>query len=166
MIEVLKIRSAELKDVDIIKEIYNEAVVNTNATFDTDEKTVEEMKRWFNNHDSKNPVLIAEKEGKTIAWASLSKYDNKKAYSDTAELSLYVLKDFQGKGIGKKLMDEILNRGKKAGLHAVIARITEGNDISIHLHENFGFEKIGTLRQVGKKFGKVLDVHIFEKIFS
>lgn len=166
MVNVLKIRSAELKDIDSLTKIYNEAIVKTNATFDTEEKSIIDMKKWYEGHSSKNPVIVCIKDEKVTGWASLSKYDTKKAYSDTAELSLYVLKDFQGQGIGKNLMDEILKRGKKAGLHAVIARVTEGNNVSVHLHEKFGFEQIGTLKEVGKKFGKVLDVHIFEKIFS
>ena len=63
-------------------------------------------------------------------------------------------------------MEDILKKGKEVGIHAVIARITEGNNVSIYLHESLGFEKIGTLKKVGKKFGKILDVHIFEKILS
>ncbi len=161
-----KIRKANISDIPDIKNIYNQAIKNTNSTFDTVEKTTSEMKEWFKEHGSKNPIIVFEKEKKAIAWASLSKYDEKAAYSDTAELSLYVLEKYQGEGIGKKLMKEVLKKGRKVGLHAVIARITEGNTVSIHLHEQIGFEKIGTLKEVGQKFGKTLDVHIFEKIFS
>ena len=161
---MLKTRTACRKDIKVITEIYNEAIVNTNSTFDTEKKTIKEMEEWFNNHGSKNPIIVAEKDGVTAGWAALSKYNNKKAYSNTAEISLYVLETYQGKGIGKKLMNNLLREGKKADIHAVIARITEGNDVSIHLHKEFGFKKIGTLKEVGKKFDKLLDVHIFEKI--
>jgi len=161
---VLKIRNAILKDIKSITEIYNEAIVNTNATFDTEKKTINEMKEWFKDHDPKNPIIVAEKDNVIVGWGALSKYDDKKAYSNTAELSLYVLKDYQEKGIGKNLMNNLLKEGKKADIHAVIARITEGNDVSIYLHKEFGFKKIGTLKEVGKKFNKILDVHIFEKM--
>lgn len=163
---MLKIRDAHIKDLKDITEIYNEAIVNTNATFDIKKKTIGEMKEWFTSHGSKNPIIIAEKDKKIVGWAALSKYDRKKAYIDTAELSLYVLEKYQGEGIGKKLMEKILKNGEKAGLHAVIARITEGNIVSIYLHKEFGFEKVGTLKKVGRKFGKILDVHILEKIFN
>lgn len=163
---MLKIRDASVKEIKTITEIYNEAIVNTNATFDIKEKTINEMREWFKNHESKNPVVVAERYEKVVGWAALSKYDSKKAYSNTAELSLYVLEKYQDKGIGKKLMKEILKKGKKSGIHAVLARITAGNDASIHLHEEFGFEKVGTLKEVGEKFGKILDVHILEKIFN
>ena len=124
------------------------------------------MNDWFNDHSLKNPVIVVELNNKIIAWASLSKYDTKKAYSDTSELSLYVKKDFQGRGIGKKLIKTILDKGKIAGLHAIISRVTDGNSASIYLHEKFGFKKIGTLKEVGKKFGKILDVHIYEKLLK
>jgi len=163
---VLKIRNANVKDIKTITEIYNEAIVNTNATFDIKEKTINKMREWFKNHGSKNPIVVAERDEKIVGWAALSKYDSKKAYSNTAELSLYVLEKYQDKGIGKKLMKDILKKGKKSGIHAVLARITAGNDASIHLHEEFGFEKVGTLKEVGEKFGKILDVHVLEKIFN
>ena len=159
---MLKIRKAKEKDIKDITKIYNEAILKTNVTFDIKEKSVREMKKWFNNHGTKNAIIVSEKDKKIVGWAALSKYDYKKAYSKTAEISIYVFEKYQGQGIGKSLMKEILNEGKNAGIHAVIARITEGNDISIHLHEEFGFEKVGTLKEVGKKFGKILDVHIFE----
>jgi len=160
------IRTANIKDISSIQEIYNEAIRNTNATFDTKEKSIDEIKDWFNSHGLKNPIIIAKEKDNIIGWASLNKYDEKKAYSDTTELSLYVKSDFQSKGIGKKLMENILSEGKKAGVHVVLARVTAGNKISSHLHKSFGFEKIGTLKEVGKKFGKILNVHIYEKILK
>ena len=163
---MIKIRHAKIKDIKDIAKIYNEAILKTNATFDTFEKTIDDMKKWFEGHGLKNPIIVAIENEKIVGFASLSKYDKKKAYSDTTELSLYVLSDFQGRGIGKKLMENILAEGKKVGVHAVIARVTKGNEISIKLHEEFAFKKIGTLKEVGKKFGKILDVHIYEKILK
>ncbi len=163
---MVKIRAANVEDLAGITEIYNHAVLNTVATFDTEEKTINDMKKWFNTHGSKNPIVVAEIKESIVCWAALSKYDGKKAYSDTAEISLYVLKEYRAKGIGKKLMNYILDEGKKAGLHTVIARITEGNTVSVALHKKFGFEHVGIYREVGKKFGTLLDVHLMQKIFK
>jgi len=163
---VCKIRKATEKDIKDITKIYNEAIVKTNATFDTEEKTIDKMKKWFKDHSSNNPIIVSEKDRKIVGFACLSKYSTKNAYSKTTEISLYVKEKYQGKGIGKKLMEEILKEGRKVGIHAVIARITDGNDVSINLHEEFGFEKVGMLKEVGKKFGKLLDVHVLEKIFD
>ena len=77
-----------------------------------------------------------------------------------------VLPAHQGKGIGRKLMKEVLGKGRKAGLHTVIARISEGNEISVHLHRAMGFKHIGIMKEVGKKFGRLLDVHLMQKLYD
>lgn len=163
---MLTIRQATLEDLETITEIYNEAILKTVATFDTQLKTLEEQKTWFMDHGPKNPILIAEKDKITVGWAALSEWSDRCAYSDTAELSLYVLEENQGRGIGRKLLEAIIQEGEKAGLHTVIARITEGNKASIHLHESLGFFHIGIMKEVGLKFGKRLDVYLMQKIYN
>ena len=162
---MLTIRDAESNDLDEITNIYNWAILNTTATFDNIPKSIDEQKSWFNDHGNKNPIIIAELDEKIVGWASLSKWSDRCAYSDTAEISLYVKNGFIGKGIGKKIMEHIIKKGESVGLHVLIARITEGNKNSIHLHESFGFEHIGIMREVGKKFGRLLDVYLMQKIY-
>lgn len=163
---MLIIRDASLKDLTEITEIYNEAILNTVATFDTNIKTLDEQKEWFDKHGSKNPIIVAEENGKITGWASLSKYSDRCAYSDTAELSLYVKEESQGRGIGKKLMEGIIKKGEQAGIHAIISRIAEGNQVSVHLHKMVGFEHIGIYKEVGYKFEKRLDVYLMEKLYK
>ena len=163
--EGVTIRSARQEDLEAIVEIYNEAILKTVATFDTEPKTCDEQTVWFATHDAKNPLLVAELTGIVVGWASLSKWSDRCAYSDTAELSLYVRGDHQGKGIGRRLIEAVLDEGKKNGLHTILARITEGNDGSLHLHQSVGFTHIGTMREVGKKFGRRLDVHLLQKLY-
>jgi len=160
------IRKADLKDIKDITKIYNEAIIETVATFDIKIKTLEDRKNWFKNHSSKNPILVAIKNRDILGFASLSKYSNKCAYSDTAELSLYIKKEHQGKGYGKRLLKSVINEGEKVGLHTVISRITEGNQMSINLHKSVGFEQVGIIKEAGKKFGKLLDVYIMQKIYK
>jgi L-amino acid N-acyltransferase len=149
-----------------ITSIYNEAILHTVATFDTEPKTIEEMKIWFKQHDQKHPLLVAEQKGLIVGWASLSEWSDRCAYSETAEISLYVRKEIQGSGIGRKLLQEIMLEGQKMGLHTVIARIAEGNQRSINLFNSEKFENIGVMKEVGKKFGKRLDVFLKQKIFD
>jgi len=163
---MLMIRRATLEDLGAITEIYNEAVLQTVATFDTELKTIEEQKTWFSNHDSKHPILVAEQDGLVVGWSSLSKWSDRCAYSDTAEASLYVKKEHQGKGIGRKLLEAIITEGQKAGLHTVIARIAEGNEASINLFKSEKFEHIGTMKEVGRKFDKLWDVYLMQKIYD
>ena len=163
---MVNIRSARREDLDSITEIYNEAVIKTVATFDTEPKTVKDQKKWFNDHESKNPILVAELNGVIVGWASLSKWSDRCAYSDTAEISLYVREEYQGKGIGRCLIETIIKEGEKTGLHTIIARITGGNESSLHLHRSVGFIHIGIMKEVGKKFGKRQDVHLMQKIYK
>ncbi len=160
-----EIRKAILSDVPAITEIYNEAILTTDASFDVEPKTLESQNKWFGEHGSKNPILVAEIDDKVVGWVSLSRWSDRCAYSDTAEISLYIKDGFRNRGIGKKLMRAILAEGEKVGLHTVISRITGNNNISIRLHEEFGFENIGVMREVGKKFGKLLDVCMMQKIY-
>jgi phosphinothricin acetyltransferase len=159
------IRKATLADVPNIAEIYNEAVLNTTATFDIEPKTSHEMRKWFKAHGPKNPIVVAVIDSKVVGWASLSEWSTRCAYADTAELSVYVKDTFRNRGLGKKLIQSVLAEGKKAGLHTVISRIAGDNDVSIHIHSQFGFENIGVMKEVGKKFGKLLDVHMLQKIY-
>jgi L-amino acid N-acyltransferase len=163
---MLQIRKAELKDLEAITDIYNEAVRNTTATFDTQPKTAAQQREWFDKHDKQHPVIVACEGDETIGWASLSAYSDRCAYAATAEASIYVKAGKRGKGLGRKLSVEILKAGKEAGLHTIILRIAEGNDASIKLAESLGFKHIGVMEEVGTKFGKVLDVILMQLIYK
>ena len=163
---MLIIKHARLEDLGPITEIYNEAVLRTIATFDTEPKTVDEQRTWFANHGPKYPIFVAELDSVIVGWAALSKWSDRRAYSDTAEVSLYVKEGFQGKGIGRKLLESIVQEGEKVGFHTVIARIAGGNEISVRLHESVGFQHIGIMKEVGRKFGKLLDVYPMQKIYN
>lgn len=162
---MVTVRRATLEDLVAITEIYNEAILTTVATFDTRTKTLKEQRDWFERHGPRYPILVAEQDGTVCGWASLSEWSDRCAYSDTAEISLYVREENRGEGIGGELMEAILKEGERAGLHTVIARIAEGNEASIRLHESQGFEHIGVMREVGRKFGRLLDVHLMQKIY-
>jgi L-amino acid N-acyltransferase YncA len=160
------IRPARLGDLEAITAIYNEAILKTVATFDTEPKTTEEQKIWFAEHNKKYPILVAEQDGFVIGWASLSRWSDRCAYSDTAEISIYIREESQGKGIGKELIQAIIEEGKKAGLHTVIARIAQGSETSIYLHKSMGFKHVGVMKEVGRKFGRLLDVYLMQKIYD
>lgn len=162
---MVQIRKAHLEDIYSIRDIYNEAVLNTTATFDTEEKSVEERMQWFLDRDENFPVMVAVLEERVVGYASLNKWSDKKAYDVLAEISLYIAPEARGKGIGKKLIEILVETAvEHTNLHSLIARITEGNQHSIYLHEINGFEKIGLMKQAGKKFGRLLDVTLMQKM--
>lgn len=160
----MNIRPAKPADLEAIREIYNEAVANTTATFDTEPRSSESQKRWWTAHGPKHPVIVAEDGGEVVGWASLSIWSDRCAYEDTTENSVYVIPSRQKHGIGRKLLDAILIAGQKAGVHTVLARIAEENTGSIHLHENCGFKTIGIMKEVGFKFGRRIDVRMMQKM--
>jgi L-amino acid N-acyltransferase YncA len=162
---LLTIRAAVEADLKAITEIYNQAILTTTATFDTEVKTPAEQKSWFEHHGAKHPLLVAEEGGQVIAWASLSQYSDRCAYAGTAEASLYVKEGFRERGVGKALTRELLEAGRKAGLHSVLVRIARENGASLHLIRLFGFDSVGVMREVGRKFGRRLDVEILQKIY-
>ncbi|MGE0615337.1 MAG: N-acetyltransferase family protein [Bacteriovoracia bacterium] len=164
----MEIRLATGADVPAITEIYNHAIQHTTATFDTEVKTVEQQRAWFEGHGPRHPIFVSTHPGasgsaaKISGWASLNSYSDRCAYSATAENSVYVHPDFQRRGIGRALLARLLTEAKRVGIHAILARITEGNDHSVRLHQEAGFFHVGTLREVGLKFNRQLDVAILQ----
>lgn len=158
----MRVRPAKLDDLEAIRAIYNDAVLNTTATFDTDELSLAKQIEWFNNHKKNHPVFVAEEDGAVVGWASLSPWSDRCAYDTTVEVSVYIHKDFRGKRIGSVLLQMVTLEGKQVGNHTILSRITSGNEVSIHLHEKLGYVKVGVMREVGFKFGKFLDVTIMQ----
>ncbi|MDP1727318.1 MAG: N-acetyltransferase family protein [Bacteroidota bacterium] len=160
----LDIRNANLVDIAAITEIYNEAVLNGVATFDTEPKSIENRLEWLNQHDAKHPVLVACLNNEVVAWASLSRWSDRSAYDGTAEVSVYVHQHHRSSGIGSVLFAHLVKQAETLGLHYLLSRISEGNETSIRMHLRNGFSTIGVMHQVGNKFGQYLDVTLMEKV--
>ncbi|HXH30632.1 MAG TPA: GNAT family N-acetyltransferase [Bacteriovoracaceae bacterium] len=158
------IRAAAAADIPSITGIYNEAVLNGVSTFDTEIKSVEDRMNWFTKRHLRYPVIVAEEKGRVVGWASLNQYSDRLAYADTVENSLYVHPSAQGRGAGKLLMKGLIEVARENKLHTILARISDGNELSIHLHERFGFRRVGIMKEVGHKFGRLLDVHLMQII--
>jgi phosphinothricin acetyltransferase len=158
------IRRATTADLPEITAIYNDSILNTTATFDTEPKSLEERASWLAAHGDRYPVLVAESGGEVVGWASLSPWSDRRAYDGTAETTFYVAASHRGCGIGRALKAAIIDEARHLGFHSLIARVAEGSDASLHLNERFGFRRVGTLKEVGQKFGRLLDVHILQKM--
>ena len=160
------IRNARLADLDEITEIYNEAIRTTTATLDTEPKTRAEQLAWFEAHGPRDPVLVAELDGRVVGGATLSRWSDRPAYNETAETSFYVKSEHRGQGGGRRLKAAIVEEGQRLGFHSLIARVAQGSGASLHLNKSLGFRHVGVLREVGRKFGKLLDVHILQIIYD
>ena len=161
---MIRIKRATIENIPAITDIYNEAIRNSVATFDTQEKSYEMQKKWFLDHD-RLPIFVAKKEGMVLGWASLSTWSDRCAYSGTAEISTYIERQYRNAGIGTKLKMAIIEEGAKAGVQVIISRVAGDNEESIALNKKLGFKFIGTMHKVGMKFGQFHDVHLFEYIY-
>jgi phosphinothricin acetyltransferase len=160
------IRRALPGDAEAVAEIYNVAVRETVATFDTVPRSAEGQRALLRAADRGTPILVAQQDGGLIGWAALSRWSKKSGYDGTVEISVYIRQACQGQGHGQRLAGEILRLGREAGLRTVLARIESKNAASIHIFGKLGFQNIGTLRQVGYKFGRNLDVTLMQLIYN
>jgi phosphinothricin acetyltransferase len=161
-----RIRTATEADLPAVTAIYNQAVLETTATFDLEPRSLEDRRRWLNERDPRHPVLVAEEAGEVVGYASLGPWNRKAAYADTAETSMYVAAPHRGRGVGRALKVALIERARELGMHALIAGVAEGSEASLHLNLSLGFEHVGTLRQVGEKFGRRLDVHLLQLVLE
>jgi L-amino acid N-acyltransferase YncA len=161
----ITMRPAVESDAADIARIYNQAVENTTATFDTEVQSPEKRLAWLRAHaDPRHPVLVAELDGKVVGWASLSSWSDRCAYAASVEASAYVDEAHQGGGLGRALSAAVLEAGRAAGVHAVLGRICTENVASIAMSKKLGFTEVGVLHEVGFKFGRWLDVMMLEKL--
>lgn len=162
----INIKLAEVSDLPGITTIYNEAILNGTATFDTELKTIADRTLWLKQHTGKYPVWAAYYKNELVAWCSLTQYSDRAAYAGTAEVSVYVHHLFRGRGLGNILVAHLVDQARQLQLHCLLARITEGNDTSIKLHQKYGFTVVGIMKQVGFKFGKFLDVTLMQVVLN
>lgn len=159
----VNIRPAQEADLPAILDIYNDAILNSTASFETVPRTLDEERQWLREHGHPHAVLAAIHDGDVVGWASLSPFRPKPAYRLTVEDSVYVRADFWGKGLGALLLARLLEVAASNGFHTVIALIVGDNAASLRLHRGFGFRRVGVEREVGYKFDRWLDVVIMQK---
>ena len=154
------IRKAEQTDLQALLDIYNYEVEYGVATLDLTPRSLAQWQAWFDHHNVENhPLYVAEIDGSVAGYASLSSYREKEAFRSTVELSIYIAPDFRKRGAATELMAFILKDAKAdERTHTVVSVITAGNEASRKLHEKFGFEFCGTIREVGVKFGEYRDI--------
>jgi L-amino acid N-acyltransferase len=161
------IRKAIESDIPAILEIVNHAILFSTAIYDYEARTLEQQQNWFAEKQTAGyPVIVAEIDGQIAGFGAYGSFRVKVAYQYTVEHSVYVSEEFKGRGVGKLLLSELIQLAKLQGLHAMIGCIDAENAGSIGFHEKFGFEITGTLREVGFKFGRWLDLVMMQLILK
>lgn len=153
------IRTATAADAQGLTEIYNHAVENTVAILNETLVDADNRAAWVaQRQDDGFPVLVAEEEGIILGYASYGPWRPFHGFRETVEHSVYVRAGQRGKGLGRKLMQALIEQAKADGLHMMVAAVTAGNDASIKLHESLGFQITARMPQVGQKFGEWLEL--------
>jgi phosphinothricin acetyltransferase len=162
----MEVRLAEPEDSEAIRQIYNVEVLGSTVTFDLVARDPEEQQAFMEAHSGVYPLVVAVIDGEVAGFASLSPYRPRPAYSTSAEDSVYVDAGHRGQGVGKALLSEVLALAAAHGFHSVMARIVGDHQASIALHRSCGFELVGIEREIGRKFGRWLDVALMQLLIA
>ncbi len=166
----MDLRLARPAEAEAIRTIYNVQVTTSTNVFDLVPRSLADQRRWLADHAGAHPCVVAVNAGvvpgrdEVIGFGSLSPYRSRPAYSTTVEDSVYVHPDHQGRGVGRAVLAELVERGASHGFHAIIGRIVGHNEASIAMHRSVGFEQIGVESEVGRKFGQWLDVVVMQRL--
>jgi L-amino acid N-acyltransferase len=157
------LREATEGDLDAILEIHNDAILHSAAIWTDEVVDRREREEWLASHVlAGDPVLVA-LEGNIVAgYAAYAQWRGRWGYRNTVEDSVYIANEFQGRGIGRALLVQLIERARHAGHHVMLADIESGNAASIGLHESLGFAEAGRLNEIGQKFGRWLDLSILQ----
>jgi len=160
------LRDARPSDLAAIRAIFNHWIEHSTASFRVVPDSEEQTRAWFEGRSPAHPALVAEENGEIVGWASLSPHKPTGGYRHTVELSVYLHPDALGRGLGRVLVGELLERAREAGHHAVLGGVCTEQAASMRLHEALGFTQVAHFREVGFKFGRWLDVAYFEKVLG
>lgn len=163
----MEVRLATLDDAEAIRRIYNVEVETSTATMDLVPRSLEEQRAWLAARSGAFATVVAVDDlGAVIGFAALSPYKERAAYRSTVEDSVYVDRAHHGRGVGTRLLGEVLEVARASGFHSVMARIEATREPSIALHRSLGFTLVGVERQVGRKFNRWLDVALMQRMLS
>ncbi|HXY42614.1 MAG TPA: GNAT family N-acetyltransferase [Acidimicrobiales bacterium] len=158
------LRRAVESDSEAIRLIYNTEVLTSTATLDLVPRSPSDQAAWMSAHSGVYPVLVADAEGVVAGFSSLSAYRPRPGYATAVEDSVYVAEGYRGRGVGRLLLNGAVEAAVSHGFHSVIGRIVTEQMASIALHKACGFEIIGIEREVGRKFGRWLDVALAQRM--
>jgi len=159
-----RVRPATEADLAAAAAIYDEQVRTGISTFDLEPPPVSYWRHHLDSTDPGDHFLVADSDGDVVGFAYSSSYRPRPGYRLTRETSVYLAEQARGRGLGRRLYDELLARVAADGIHVVLALIALPNEPSTALHTACGFEHLGTMREVGRKFDRWLDTAWYQRI--
>ncbi|TYS46795.1 arsinothricin resistance N-acetyltransferase ArsN1 family A [Bacillus infantis] len=164
MISETVVRRARESDLTAILSIYNQGIADRIATLETEAKDLLYMTQWFRQHQDRYSVVVAEEGGSIIGWASLNPYNNRCAYNGVADISVYISRQFRGKGVGGKLLSALEVKARENNFHKLILFTFPFNGLGQGLYKKLGFRAVGIFKNQGVLDGEFVDVMAMEKL--
>ncbi len=158
----------DIDQLEAIRAIFNEAIETSTALYDYQPRSQETMQAWWAAKKAGGyPVIgVLGDTGDLMGFASYGPFRAFPAYKYTVEHSVYVDRHYRGRGLGRQLLERAILSAESQGYHAMIGVIDAENQASIALHENLGFQRCGEMREVGFKFGRWLNLVIYQKLLN
>ena len=155
------IRPGTKDDVRAIVGIYNWAVNQTFATIDSEPLSTEEAADWWEAHGRKSKLLVAVEDDDVIGWARLLPW--KQRGFDCVEDLVYVDPVHHGRGVGKALLEKLIQEARGLGYKTIVASVATDNRGGLQLHTKLGFEPVGTIRNAAHKFDRWMDITLVQR---
>ena len=160
---MIEIRDAAIEDLTFVHQIFNEILINTTATFEEEPYTFESWVEVYKSRQAMGfPFLIATIGDKVVGYGSYGAFRKASGYKITAEHSLHVDKNFRGQGIGKKILQELIYRAEASGIENLVAAVDADNFSSVQLHQKFGFQIAGEMKNIARKFSRDLTLVLLQ----
>ena len=158
------IRPASEGDAGAICAIHNQGIADRIATLDTTVRTPDGARAWLAERGQRHPVIVADLDGAIVGWASLNRFNARPAYDDVADFSVYVERGWRGKGVGRQLLDGLIDLARGIGYHKMVLAAMASNDAGLALYTRAGFTRVGIYHEHGQLDGRWVDVVIMEKL--
>jgi L-amino acid N-acyltransferase YncA len=165
-VDGIHIRTASVDDSAAIAEIYNQGIEDRVATYETRRRSAEDQQAWLRSIADRYPAVVAQSDREIIGWASAGPYRERECYRGIGEFSMYVRRDWRGRGVGDLLVVALIREAERLGLWKLLSRIFPFNDASRALCRKHGFREVGVYEKHARLDGRWLDVVIVERLIS
>jgi L-amino acid N-acyltransferase YncA len=160
----LTVRPAGLDDADAIARIYNQGIEDRLATLETERRTPAERREWLAARGPRHPVLVAAVDDVVVGWGSLNRFNPRPVYDHVADFSVYVERDWRGRGVGRRLLTALVDTARELGYHKMVLAAFPSNTAGMALYARLGFSTVGVYREQGQLDGAWVDVVIMERL--
>jgi L-amino acid N-acyltransferase YncA len=165
-VDGMHVRTASVDDAAAIAEIYNQGVEDRVATYETEPRSAEDQQAWLRSIAGRYPAVVAQIDGQIVGWAGTGPYRTRECYRGIGEFSMYVRRDWRGRGVGDLLLAGLISEAERLGLWKLLSRIFPFNEASRALCRKHGFREVGVYEKHARLDGRWLDVVIVERLIS